>query len=235
MEPDLDQIMERASRALMRTDYFTCEALCVEALAQAHRWRAWPYYARILLPLQEARRQRRLVAVAGTLRLGTAGLDGSPVSWLEQFQSGAIVLTHPHGVEDARALLAQARRQRRYVEVLLADSDVQDDRWTLVAFGGPQVRREVPAPPRAWRDRWLTPGERPDPGPDAKNLQAGASPADWFIDATELLGDEAIAQVTAPLGTIQRIEQLEQMLEVTNHEKLHQRLGEAARAMPAAA
>ncbi len=55
----LDTLMEDASLALAKTDYTTCETLCLQALAQARKNQDWDTYLRILRPLQEARRWRR--------------------------------------------------------------------------------------------------------------------------------------------------------------------------------
>ena len=69
---DVDAIMEDASQALSRMDYLSCETFCLKALSLARRAKRWPVYARILLPLQETRRQRRMIAAAGVIRLGSA-------------------------------------------------------------------------------------------------------------------------------------------------------------------
>ena len=62
--------------------------------------------------------------------------------------------------------------------------------------------------------------------------KARMGPADFFIDASEQLGDAAIAQVTQSLGDSTRIDLLEQRLAcVLDHEKLHQCLAEAALAV----
>ena len=223
--------MERASQALVRMDYLSAEAQCLDALRRAREAEQWAYYARILLPLQEARRQRRMIAAEGTIRLGTRHQPAAITDWLRDLDAGCLVLTQPATADQARALESEARRTQRYVELLLADNAPDADRWTLRAFRGPAVTCTLAAPPAAWRDAWLQPGERPDPGADAA-LDAHYTPADWFIDATEALGDAALQQVQHPRGSAQRISELEQMLEViTDHEYLHQYLADAARAM----
>lgn len=244
--------MERASVALARMDYLAAEALCLRALQAARAAADWAYYARILMPLQEARRQRRMIAAEGVIRLGTARLTQSADRWLDSIDAGCIVVTHPHGAADARALEEAARAQQRYIEVLFADNAPDAEMWTLRAHHGPEVRCDRLAPPTAWQDTWLPPGEPADIPSDADDARdaddaesiddeaeestasavAAFTPADWFIDATEALGDAALAQVTALPGRRDRIAQLEQMLQVvTDHEILHQRLGDAARAM----
>lgn len=231
---ELGDLMERASQALSHLDYLTCEAYCLEALQRARAHEDWDYYARILLPLQEARRQRRMIAADGVIRLGTARLEQPVEDWLGQLKTGCIVVSHPHKAEHARTLADEAQRQRRHVEVLFAANPIDDDTWTLRSYAGPEVTALVPAPPKPWRDLWLAPGERPraDDEDDEQITDAVTEPSDWFIRATEALGDAAIDKVTAPEGSLDRIEQLEAMLQVvTDHELLHQRLGDAARAM----
>ena len=59
----IDRLMEKASRALEQTDYFECERLCLDAFELAHTTSDYDRMARILLPIQEARRQKRLAAI----------------------------------------------------------------------------------------------------------------------------------------------------------------------------
>ncbi len=230
MPAAIDQLMETASEALGRMDYLACEALCLEALATARAQGNWAYYARVLMPLQESRRQRRMIATEGVVRLGTADLDRHWSDWPEAEPSGCIVLTHPHTPETARTIEQNARQQRRCVEVLFADNASCADTWAIRSFAGPAVTCHVPAPPVAWRDRWLASAEVCS----TKTVKGSMGPADWFLDACEALGDVALAQVEAPRNSPERIEALEQCLAVvTDHEVLHQRLGDAARALRA--
>ena len=101
--------------------------------------------------------------------------------------------------------------------------------FALVARGaaeGGGAVRVVAAPPAEWVDRWLAPS-------DARARQLGGrTPSDWFIDATEALGDAALAQVAAPPGTRARLEELERCLSVVaDHEFVLQHLADAARAL----
>lgn len=195
MPDPLDSTMEAASEALARMDYLSCETLCLDALASARASRRWAYYARILMPLQECRRQRRMIACdAGVFR------DQTDVA------EGVVVITPPHGIETAAGTDRAARESRKHVEVLFV-SEITDDRWTVCSHRGPRVEvgTESPSDPIA---------------------------VSWFLRASEALGDAAIARVEAPLGDAARVVELERMLDVvTDHEKLHQRLGDAARAM----
>lgn len=228
---DLDATMEEAGAALAQMDYLTCEKLCLQALAAAREQKNWAAYGRILMPLQETRRQRRMIAAEGTIRLGTTSLDGSPEQWLEQCETGAILVTHPHDANVAAKLAALAQERRQYVEVLFADNlaktDASDARWTLRSFNGPETTCEIDAPPREWIDAWLsaenisataTPAE-----PSA--LSTGINPGTWLIDATEQLGDAALMNVADRTPDESLIQTLEESLQVVaDHELLHQKL-----------
>jgi len=206
----LDDNMERASRALGDMDYLTCEALCLEALAEARRRRSFKYYARVLMPLQEAKRQRRMIASQGEVRLGTSDGGFDPDAWLADRQAGCIVLTRPFTAEDAKALVRGAREQKKFIEVLFADNAPDSAKWTLRSYDGPAVSCQVPAP-----------GSGRPPAQD---------PAQWFLDATERLGDAALSGVDETLTGEALILDLEARLRVfPDHELLHQRLAEAAR------
>ncbi|MFA9478024.1 hypothetical protein ACERK3_06905 [Phycisphaerales bacterium AB-hyl4] len=229
MTDSLDQLMQRASEALVKMDYLGCETLCLQALGIARQQTAWSYYARILLPLQEARRQRRMIAAEGTIRLGSAGLETPAVDWLERLQPGCMVVTHPHTADDARALDDAVHQQQCHVEVLYANPASTRGTWTVRSFRGPDVHALLPAPPEAWQHRWL---DEHTHLPHAAEDSTIATPADWFLSAAEALGDAALDQVEMGLPSLDRLMQLERALQVArDHEILHQRLGDAARAM----
>ncbi len=246
----LDTAMEAASQALHAMRYGICEQRCLEALALAGENRDWGAYARILLPLQEARRQRRMIAGEGVIRLGSGQLEGDPTAWLDRIQAGCVVLTHPHNAPTACRLTQWARDRQRCVEVLLADNPPTAQRWTLRSFQGPAVACDRQAPPAHWVDTWLMPddpsrstpppADRLGPGPPDHAIETAPThgptgvrdAADWFLDACEALGDAALGRVHDPLGDPRRVAALEQCLAVvTDHELLHQALGEAARAL----
>ncbi len=218
-------MMEEASQALARMDYIACERLCQQALDAARRDGDWWTYSRILLPLQEARRQRRINASEGVLRLGSTSLPVDIGEWADQLTCGSIVLTRPHKVEHARALLERAREEGRYVEVLLAECSADSPTWRVVSFMTPDPSvTTAPAPPAEWRDKWLTPAGM------AAVACENQHPSDYFLDLTEALGDQVIAAAMAEDDPMKQFERLERGLEVlTDHEKLHQRLTEAAR------
>lgn len=219
---DLDALMERASGALVAMDYFECEALCVEALAEARRRELWALYARIVLPLQEARRQRRMLACDGGVCLerheGTQARRHEGAETLENGVREGVVLVMPRlGAgserEVASALWMQALHERRAVEVMWV-ARAEGEAWDVTSFAGPEVRVRV------------------------EPLRAGASPeraVQWYLNAHEALGDAAIAAVDEggeSMGSVARVDALAAMVDaVPDHEKLHQRLAEAAIAL----
>jgi len=219
MSDPLNALMERASQKLTDMDYPGSEALCLEALSIAKRASNWTAYARIVLPLQECRRQRRMIAADAGVQLGTNACWNDP-------RDGCVAVTRPLNRDAAAKLVAEAAQHGRFVEVLWCDLEpdaaTTAKTWTIATFGEVQVSCDVPAPKDDWLNRRLSPG-------DADFLAAGH----WFIEASEALGDAALAQVQAPPGSLERIEQLERMVAaVGDHEILHQHLADAARAMP---
>jgi hypothetical protein len=222
------QLMEQASEALAKLDYLECESLCLRALAKAREEKNWPEYGRILMPLQECRRQRRMIAAEGVVRLGTAGLLFDAQAWLAQLPAGCIVVTRPHRLEQAAALLRAARQGRRCVEVMYADNDAAAACWRLRPITGADLICEVAGPPAAWTNQWISPPtgeESPPPAP-----RSSASCADWFLDAAERLGDAVLDSVTTT-DARQRVAQLESCLDAApDHEILHQRLWDAVKA-----
>lgn len=221
MTTTLDDIMERASQALTSMDYPQCEALCMEALAHARTQGDWAGYSRVVLPLQESRRLRRQAALDGPVRLGTMDHVGGAGKLLVGLSAGCIVVTPPCSTDDAARLVRQAADARQPVEVLYAQPDADGAYWAVHTFHGPLVEAVRPAPPVGLTDGWHT-GSAADP----------TTPAHWFMQASEQLGNAAIAAAHAPLGDVLRVEQLEQALQaVGDHELLHQALADAARAM----
>ena len=215
MSTSIDALMERASQRLTDMDYLASEALCLDALAMAKEAGDWTAYARVVLPLQECRRQRRMIAAEAGVQLGTNACGNDP-------RNGGVAATRPMDRDAAQQLHDQATDQQRYVEVLWCDHEPEAPRWTVSTFGQVQVSCDVPAPDAAWLNQRLSPGD-----------DGFAEAGHWFIAASEALGDSALQQVAAPLGSLERVNQLEQMVTaVGDHEILHQRLADAARAMP---
>jgi hypothetical protein len=132
-----------------------------------------------------------------------------------------------------------ARNTQLHVEVLFSDNIATAPMWNLRNHDGPDVRCQAPAPYPYCVDRWLDQPQRPGStdtqGSDtakATNAPETGQAAEWFLNVTERLGDAALAQIDAHATALQRIQLLEQRLSVvTDHEILHQRLWDAARAL----
>jgi len=122
-DANIDTLMERASQALIDTDYLTCERLSLEALDLARKANDFERIARILLPLQEARRQRRQIAEdAGTFVFGQP--RQTPQQMLDAHDTGCLLLiSPPYEQQDADALRKIARERGAMVEVLCLDGE----------------------------------------------------------------------------------------------------------------
>jgi hypothetical protein len=113
--------MERASQALVAREYLECERLCTEALQLAREAKQFERLGRIMLPLQECRRQRRQIAADH----GVVALTGDrkePAAVLDAHPQGCLLLTSPpYSQADAKMLRDMARQREAMVEVLLLD------------------------------------------------------------------------------------------------------------------
>jgi hypothetical protein len=214
----IDQQMEVATAALMDMRYAEAAQRCESALQQARAAGDWELYARVLLPLQEARRQQRMIAADAGARLGTAEPVDQLAALLHGGTAGCVLLTRPTTADQAQALRQQADAAGLTVQVLWAGHEPGASRWRLGTTDASRVVAQLPAPPAEAVGRWC-PGET-----------CGA--VAWFLKAHEALGDAALAAVTDPPGTLARVKALESAVAaVGDHEILHQRLADAARAM----
>ncbi len=205
----IDKLMDLAGRALVETHYFEAETVCLEALELAHAAADYERMARILLPLQEARRQIRLQAVDS----GNLFLVNEPIPEGQKIEPGCYLITPPLVGADARDLHDRATREEVPVMVLAHEPPVRTlklDRrpgdWPVVMIGPITVRTYV-APP-----------------------DDGEVTMEWFEWAAEQLGDKAIAEVDAGMEPVARVNDLfERLHSVSDHEKLHQALEQACR------
>jgi hypothetical protein len=221
MPATLDEHMETASQALAELDYARCESLCVDALRQARDAADWVSYQRVLLPLQEARRQRRQAALDGPILLGTPEQqDDLPVHF-EDIDQGCIVLTWPCTPADFKTITESIREHKQPIEILFSDNAPDADNWRITSAAGPAISIDLPAPKAEWIGQWIAPSSITPP-----------TPAHWFMQASEALGNAALAAIEAEPGSIAYLRALEQALAcVDDHEILHQRLASAAKAL----
>jgi len=221
MPATLDEHMETASQALAELDYARCESLCVDALRQARDTQDWVMYQRVLLPLQEARRQRRQAALDGPIMLGTPNGQADIATQIKDMEQGCIVLTWPATSNDAKFISEAVRDSKQPIELLFADNAADAATWRITSYAGPGLSIDLPAPKAEWVGQWIDPASIAPP-----------TPAHWFMQASEALGNAALAAIDAMPGTIEHLRALEQALAcVDDHEILHQRLAAAAKAL----
>lgn len=220
--------MEEASRALVECRYFDAERLCDSALQRAFAAHDYDRMARILLPLEEARRQKRdlafdankVVVVHNALPTGRA------------LTAGCYLVCPPRVGADGRALREAADRKKVPTIIVVREPTTRDGMWPIVALGPVTVRIRVKPPAAPARRRKRKAGRRTAPGGNGALEPTEAVPGrEWFLRANEQLGDAAIASVPAELEPAARVEELMMRLAAQpDHEKLHQALGEACRA-----
>ncbi len=194
----IDDLMERASEALVGTKYFECERCAAEALRLAHAARDYERMARILMPLQEARRQKRLAAVdAGRVHV----LDSFEEAEQVKIKAGCWLIQPPLVGAHGRDLRDRADRAEIPALVIVREPTTALGECPIVMIGPVTVRTKV-APP-----------EQTPPS------------AEWMLEASEALGDAAIEHVDATALAAVRVDKLiDRLGTVPEHEKLHQAL-----------
>lgn len=220
----VDNLMERASEALVKTQYFETIDLCLRALQRAIHKKDWEHVTRIVMPLQEARRQVRQVACdAGkTFVLRTLPARGTAL------EAGCYLLEPPLIGLDGKTFREFARARKVPVLVLVKEPTTSAGKWPVVAVGTGQfenvVARVQVEPPAGLA------------GYSGALADAKVSPdAAWFMAAQEAVGDAAIRKVRSEWPAAHRVEDLAEFLDaVPDHEKLCQALGAAAKEAMAA-
>jgi hypothetical protein len=214
----LDKLMDRASAALAAAKYFEAERLASQALFKAFRLSDFERMARIVLPLQEARRQKRQIAEdTGSVFIlsSLAALDQSPMPGMFLFQPPLIGA-------DARGFREVADSQHIPVFTLTREPMSRDGLWPVVTVGDVSIRTKV-APPYTVA--------RLETGPTRDDsARFGPPPVEWFTRASEALGDAAIAKLNPADPAAWRVEDMLLATEAhPAHEKLHQALAACCR------
>lgn len=218
----LDELMDQASLLLVKMQYLQAEKLCEQALKIAREQQLWGYLARITLPLQECRRQRRMIAAEGHVVLGTEHLGDDPLATLSELTSGCVVITGNNAQLHAAKLVQHVRSHPRHLLVLAATTG--QNQWTLHSAVEPIYTVTYPAPPADWHHQTLAPSQWPEVADSH-----WPTPGDWFLDVLEKLGDQALKTVRSPVDDVKRVDELLAALHaVSDHEILHQQLAQAA-------
>lgn len=219
----IDEFMDKASLALVATNYFEAEKLCVRAMSLARASNDFERMARITLPLQEARRQRRQAAcdVPGCYLLGSLP-EGN-----ERLASGRYLLHPPLVGIDAQALRGLAHRQKVAITILVREPTTRAGKWPIVGVGSgprePVVVRVQLDPPTTSSTRIAA--------EDSRSYGSGSDvDLAWYMGAHEALGDAAIKAAPKDVPADHHVDDLLDLLEaVPDHEKLIQALAEACR------
>ena len=155
MTPEaLQDLCETGQRKLMAMDYLGAEAALVEAERHAWAARDWDTLARLYMPLQEARRQRRQRCGEGLVVLDLlAGgpddrVDGRHVT--ENYPHGQLLVAGWGSTEPARRVRALQAEHGLFVESFLGavyPVGTNDPRRAVVVV--PLDDADLPAPGRA--------------------------------------------------------------------------------------
>ena len=213
----IDEVMERASAALESTSYFSAATLCLDALRMARARGDYERLSRICLPLQEARRQIRQLAVdAGPVRTAS-----TPADLPDPLVPGCYLLSPPFVGVDGAQLARAALEAEAPVFVLVREPTTRAGLVPVVGVGARVVRVRIGGPEA---------GAEAEPG--AGTNGDGSVPMSWFIAAGEALGDQAIADAESAWDQGPAAHLVDDLLErldaAPEHEKLLQRLAQAA-------
>ena len=201
----IDELMEKASEALARMSYFEAERLAVKALNMAWQQRDYERMARILMPLQEARRLRYQIAL--DLAKITI-IDEQLINEEFRIYPGCYLVRPPRVGAGARRLRLAAFNAEIPVAVVCREPDTILKLCPIVAISpGNSIRTQIDRP------------EDPD-DPDMA----------WFVGAMEALGDAAIEDMDTGKAVEKRLEYLLGCLDaIPEHERLHQALARTCR------
>jgi hypothetical protein len=218
----IDTLMERASEHLGAADYFRAEEMCLRALSRARAIGDFERMARIVLPLQESRRQQMLAAIDSGGRFLIDRLPGQA----DGLAPGLYLVRPPAIGADANALRLMLRGRRVPAVVLAREPMTRAGLWPLVMVipGGLvdslSLRLQV-APP---------PGVVPQAGVPSRDNSSVPPPAEWYVAASEAMGDAAIARFRSVEPAAHRADELFDALSaLPEHEKMHQELAAACR------
>ncbi|MCA9310317.1 MAG: hypothetical protein KDA21_03875, partial [Phycisphaerales bacterium] len=186
--------------ALHAGQYFEAERLSRDALEKAHQASDYDRMARITLPLQEARRQKRMQAVdTGRIYRINEMHEDDPV------EAGAYLVEPMLVGANGRDLRDRADTLGVPVLVVVREPRTRLGFWPIVMIGPVTVRTTV------------------DP-PDDDELDMA-----WMLAAGEALGDAALEMVSGATAE-DRVDSLMDLLgTIGDHEKLIQALAEMCR------
>ncbi len=205
----IESLMEKASVALVETDYFEAALCANEALSIAHQAGDYEQMARILLPLQEARRQIRLAAIeTGNVFVINEHTQLEPLIGEDAVPaSGCYVLEPPLVGADGRNLRDRCKMLGIAAVVVVHEPVTQLGRWPVVMIGPITVRTQIEPP------------------------AGGEITMEWVIGAGEQHGDAAIESVVDIEDAVARVDALmDRFGTIGDHEQLMMTLETACKA-----
>jgi hypothetical protein len=139
----LQDLCQRGQELLMQTNYLAAEAMLAEAEQIAWDAKDWDTLSRLYMPLQEARRQKRQIALEGTIRLSLHHPHLSVEQFLRDYSQGEFLLAGAGEIAPAIELRAAARG-KLYLEAFLAAAYTIGERQAVVIVG--LENSSLPAP-----------------------------------------------------------------------------------------
>lgn len=197
----IDELMEEATLSLTSGRYADAERMSLEALQLAHQALDYERMARVVLPLQEARRLRRQQSsdVKKVHRLASYAELEAYLTGNKAIQPGCYLIEPPLVGADGRELRERALAEDISVFVVVREPETRLNQWPIVMVGPVTVRTRLSPPKKA--------------------------DVSWILQAGEALGDHALAQIDPTDDAVARVEHLLELLStVLDHEKLHQAL-----------
>ena len=164
-------LMTKAQQALARNHWFEAERMCTRALDMARNEGDFNLMARIVLPLQEARRQRMQLALDSKKIV----IVDEPSVEERKIEAKCYLVQPPLVGADARRMRLLALEREIPAMFLCREPKTQLGLCPVVAIGQVTVRTRID-PPKKW--------DKPDLA--------------WYVAACEQLGDAAIETLTAP-------------------------------------
>ena len=178
--------------------------------------------ARIVLPLQEARRQKHQLAVDSGRCVLLKKMGGLHA---DEIEPGCYLFQPPLIGIDARTFRETADSREVPVVVITREPMTRESKWPVVAVNGTiSVRTRVDPP---WK---LDRVEKSITKDAVDGVAFGAPPTTWFESAAEALGDAALARLKPEDPAAWKVDDLLGFLDChPDHEKLHQRLADECR------
>jgi hypothetical protein len=141
----IERLCEEGSALLARTEYLAAESRLEEALQAALGAEDWDTVARVAMPLQETRRQRRQRCGEGTVWLDVCGPDApDPASLVDQFPHGQFLIPGHGSTRPSVELRELAANRQLYVECFLSASYPIGDRQILLIVPTKDVQLPPP-------------------------------------------------------------------------------------------